>query len=673
MLVSGFVTIVASGKEVATILKELNLATSAANILTTLQTKILEKYGISATVSGVAATGAAAGTTTLTGAIRGLGTALMTTPLGAYTAALGAIGLALGTVAWNIGEAEKKQEQYKEHLQSVINEEKELQETIDSSNYKNLYLEYEATGRSSDALKDAALSLADALGIVGASALAESGNFEILNDRIQEATESHSKLQEAALTGRQASISGSGQMSYKPFQHNLRTDIAETTVNEEFGLGFTSYSTPDKTYAETIGILVSKQKELTESTNKLTEAIAKEEAELAKAQAIGDTKVVERLTNSIAVKKESLQEQNDLLAETSKYLTDEIYQVQEFRENLQSLAELKISDLLSIEGMELSPQEIYNKILQTDAFKDYVAVEGEEAGHQLALSMMDSFSQSLIEDIPTQTEYQTFLLAQGVYDRIDNGELDEEYRHITDTILNSGYDKETTIQLVGSLGKEVTLDNINEVLEQLNNGKEFDDLKLQGKLDTSNITNLEYDDETFQEILKTAGMSEATFDSYNEKLFRNSELLQEQQKNTQKLTELRKQLLETTDDKEYIRLSQSIQKLSSRNEELAQTMHDITTAAVETQNGLNQLATVTDDQFSALRSGEKFSEDYISGLETIKSAIAQVLNVSKEEVGTEFIENNLENIYALAEGDISQIDNLRSAMSQEAIMKLDIQ
>jgi hypothetical protein len=56
----------------------------------------------------------------------------------------------------------------------------------------------------------------------------------------------------------------------------------------------------------------------------------------------------------------------------------------------------------------------------------------------------------------------------------------------------------------------------------------------------------------------------------------------------------------------------------------------------------------------------------------VKDALADVLNVSSEDLSTDFIETHLEEIGEIAEGDYSQLQDLRTEAAQDILLNMNI-
>lgn len=260
---------------------------------------------------------------------------------------------------------------------------------------------------------------------------------------------------------------------------------------------------------------------------------------------------------------------------------------------------------------------------------------------------------------------------------LDEGQTLEDWqKEIVERINNLNLSNDDKITLYGELDEAVTAGEVNQAIEHLENDGSIDSINISGKLQHQQFDGVgDYDSEKQEKILETANIDENTFLEYkNSLLSKQSDLYKAIEDNSRRAAVIEEKMasLDPHDD-EYKKLAAELEGVNEAGKSLDTTLNDLTLRVIETQNGLNQLATVTDEQFEAFRKGETLSQDYIKGLDSIRSSMAQVLNVDEEAVSTRFIEDNLESIYALATGDLTQIDALRAAMSKEAVMNLDIQ
>ena len=101
-------------------------------------------------------------------------------------------------------------------------------------------------------------------------------------------------------------------------------------------------------------------------------------------------------------------------------------------------------------------------------------------------------------------------------------------------------------------------------------------------------------------------------------------------------------------------------------------LREITLATIETQNGLNDLSKITKEDVEAFKEADITSQEYIGTMEKLRGGLAQVLNVEESSLSSDFIESHIDDIDALIDGDLSKIDELRSAFGSNVIMSLDI-
>lgn len=271
-------------------------------------------------------------------------------------------------------------------------------------------------------------------------------------------------------------------------------------------------------------------------------------------------------------------------------------------------------------------------------------------------------------DLITQAVEDEFGISENTAKR-----LGEQFQT---ALEHSNLTKKEKIQLVGSIDENLTAKNINEVIRRLNNGDSIDNIVpiIAPDLSSDAITEHRYSSEEREKILEDAGLSESGFAEYLEKLRENStELNKALIENKERVKDLEQQLTNIEPDpRVYRELSAELEKTTKEGNALAAMLDQIGMATVETQNGLNKLSKITDEEFDALRNGVITSSDYISAIEKMKPAIANTLNVDESDINGDFIISHLEEIYKLVNGDLEVIDDLRIALGETFAANIEL-
>lgn len=95
---------------------------------------------------------------------------------------------------------------------------------------------------------------------------------------------------------------------------------------------------------------------------------------------------------------------------------------------------------------------------------------------------------------------------------------------------------------------------------------------------------------------------------------------------------------------------------SESEEEFLERVEDLTLGLIELQEGMEDLSKVSKETFEKIANGE-----YTEGFEGLRDSLEKVLNVDLDD---SFIQNNLTDIQALAQGDIDALNRLRIAYVQ---------
>lgn len=184
-------------------------------------------------------------------------------PLLALAGPLIAIAAVFAGVAVAINAISAEQEKHKKFLEEQVEKTNEAASAVKEHKqaYDDLYRTYSKTGEGSEELKDAALELAEALGIQGAEALANTNNFDLLNEKIQKATETQLAYN-AALLEQQIAES---KISVAGNDFNFDSSSAAGVYGGALmtnALAYQGMSTADYNNTNGLGERVAKYKEL---------------------------------------------------------------------------------------------------------------------------------------------------------------------------------------------------------------------------------------------------------------------------------------------------------------------------------------------------------------------------------------------------------------------------
>lgn len=615
----------------------------------------------------------------------------------------GPLGIALGVIL-AVGSA--LYGAWEQGIKDAIEAEKELADsTIESTDklveqyrtWEKGAKHYKNTGEATEEFKTQTLEMAETLDIAGAKILAQAEQWDILTSAIIRAKDAeldkaknslddtlHGKTYNDLMGNNTVSIvndnakgkansvfntatgydlfgiQGAGNLfSFQDTEGNILNKGA-LTVSE---LNNTFKNFNDIAENDLAGV-VRRYKENIEAADEALEELEKEVPESerdAEWQERYDNLYEARASFIEGLNEESLKNWNDALAAKAVYQIQDS-KIQEQLEGLSSTEEI-------LEKLSKDPVigEFF-KTLTTDEEKLAWVLENVNDELTNEKLQLDQISKEFAKN------YQG-----GLYKKEANGEYLEgrDGAEIVSAIKNSKLTEDEQIVLYGMLDESKTAQQINQAIDMLEQGESLEaiEIVLQPEVSLEKLREeANYSSEELKDILEEANIDNATYQEYKNKLLEDEvDLHNEIINNEKEVNELTKERDKyDVHSDEWDKLNTQLQEAVKHGEELDQTLSDLTAQIIETQNGLNDLAEVTDDQFKALAKGDEYSQDYITGLKQIRESMAQVLNVEPEDISSDFLKQYLEDIKALAEGDLEAIDRLRSALAVDVASGLNI-
>ena len=273
---------------------------------------------------------------------------------------------------------------------------------------------------------------------------------------------------------------------------------------------------------------------------------------------------------------------------------------------------------------------------------------------------------------------------QGLYTKLE-ADLQTEDSSIAQQLRDSGIDINNE-----QLLKPITDVLVSKVIEQVNNSSlsENDKLALMNGIDwsqpiedilatvshsveTGNLDSVdveEYEKTDNQEgkqiLSEKYEVDDSTLDAYEEQLKMTTEMGQAQQDLANDLKDAERQ---------YGKQSEEAENARKELEQYNDAIDDIATESARCQKGIESLSESFEDNYDILKNGDKTSLEYAEALGETKDAMADVLNVSSEDLSNDFIEKNLDDINALANGDMEALERLRTAAAQDYVVNLNTQ
>ena len=135
--------------------------------------------------------------------------------------------------------------------------------------------------------------------------------------------------------------------------------------------------------------------------------------------------------------------------------------------------------------------------------------------------------------------------------------------------------------------------------------------------------------------------------------------------------------LENLDPEELENFADYIQDIADSSADLADGMSDAASKIVakgimKMNDGIETLSSNWEEWSSILQDSTASAEEYAEAMGGTKEAMANLLDISKDFIDTEFIKDNMEDIKLAAEGDADAIDRLKAALVDPIVAKIAI-
>lgn len=132
-----------------------------------------------------------------------------------------------------------------------------------------------------------------------------------------------------------------------------------------------------------------------------------------------------------------------------------------------------------------------------------------------------------------------------------------------------------------------------------------------------------------------------------------------------------------TEMQEYAKyLMETAGEIDGFSEELdkdADAVADLAVQIVRMNKGIEDLSEGFEDWNKTLSTSKRGSLDYVKALNSMKSSVADVLDVEADTLSEDFITQHSEEIKKVSEGDAEAIDKLRSAMDEDIIQQIKLE
>lgn len=669
-----------------------SLATYSATALATAKANAgLTSSGVAATVSsaalGVAAKGASVGVGLLSKAL-----SFLTGPVGIAIAVLGTLIPMIGS---GLSQAAEQEAQA---IKDAADTASENLSSIQSaqSNFESLYEQYKAGEASSADLAAAAETLNSLIDDQAAKAYAAAGNWDAYANSIANAAAQQAQANEDSMMANtwqterefveEPGILASGRIHTN--DKELPTDALNEAWNNATSLSLNSLG--DYDFAANSSA-IERIQDMENYSQALDEAYEEANAALASIEDVNSDayKEAEATRDAIA------QERDNFASDMSKYQAG----ATEVREDYQAQAD----NLLAGYQNEIEYQyqggtlEDYENQIAAQLQEDIAGLGSKEAQYLAELfaqGMMNS-DVSGAEELATQAgrEAAEESLRTNLGDKLSNltgsdlsdltgntvdfSQFSNEQidainealiQTVIDQVNNSSLSEEDKNTLMSNIDWSQPIENILADISQAINT---------GSLDSINLGNPEdFMDDERNARLQAYDVDEDTVNTYREIQEQTSNLSSREDELTEKSNEAAEAAKNAADaygetSDEYKDAAKQADKAADTLEAYNDTQEDLVDMSIQSQKGMEALSESIEDNAKILREGDTDSLEYAEAMDDTRQAVADLVNVSKDDISPQFVTDNLDLIEQAAYGDVDAIQQLRAAAANEILVRIN--
>lgn len=631
----------------------------------------------STTMLGRAAQGAAAGIRVLNSALSVLGG-----PVG-IIATLVITGISTALNAINQQKAQEFQE-----LQSSI------QETSDSvtklsdsfSNFKTLYEGYVEGTNTSEELKNVADQLNQTIQDQELNVYAAAGAWEEYYKRLKEVNEeqNNSNLTQAQTNEKLAKDTAENALS-----NNLLLNPQGNKSSSWAWKGSVNRDIPAEYFSEEImqnasGVKFSSGRWGFANDASLEEKIASIEyinnaydellASMSESEDGASYQAAVDFVQSYKDWASQYQEQIDAVNSASKSVNDAL--LASYQDN---------SDFQYQEGMSL--EEYKQKLWNTGKF------DSEEMVQAFIDGMVSTDATGAAELAQQQIAEQSRLnFGQGLYTKLNASDFVDNNEDIINEMNTKGIEvsEETVGQIQDSLVKSVIEAVNNSSLSEEQKQSLMNNVDWSGSLSDilatvqagingvdSSYSNPEdfMDEERRSRLTETYEIDESTIDTYKDIQEESTELGDRQQELADRVSYLNEQQEKAKDilgedSQAYKDLSKQSKNAEKTLDAYNDTQDDLVDMSLQSQKGMEALSESIEENAEILREGDTDSLEYAEAMDETRTAVADLVNVSKDDISPQFVTDNLDDIEKAAYGDVEAIERLRIAAANDILVNI---
>lgn len=646
----------------------LNTAVKDTKVFSTFTT-FLEKVIASATpaATGTLAVGSAAGAAGAATAGASASVGLLSKALELLKGTLGPVGLAFiafsaiaGTISFVVGQSKKEIE----NLAAAASEATEQMNSIQGNlgNFNNLYEGYKEGTVSSDQLKEAATALNEVLDDQSAKALAAAGNWDAYATSVNNAAKEKALNNDATLTAQ--SWQKEKEFAERPGFWGINASHSETLdwqgnkamedawnkassiSNVAGNFGFVDGSNTADRVRDLENLIAAVEEQLDSATGAEKEFLEKR---LAKLQTL-------QRDNAEAISEVKIAAQNEADNKLIAYGDNTEFQYQEG----ESLDQYK---------QRLMETGKFSSELAMEAFVDGMISGNFESSESLAKQAAEEKTNEVFSS-NFSVKTSATLEAQddnpnGLYQTLENAGIDTtKYRDqisdaLTQTVLKqvseSGLSPEDQQTLLNSIDWSMP---IEDILGNITRAIETGDIS---NAFVSSAT-VEQDDTGEDAALQKYNVDSNLVDTYTESVVATTDLSNAQKELQANVEATEKQFGANSDEAKQAR--KELEAFDENTKDLGKDL-------IRTQKGLDTLSESFEENYDILKNGDKTTLEYAEALSETKETMADILNVSTEDISNGFIEQNLDSIKELSEGSMDALNDLQKAFGQQYILDLN--
>ena len=361
---------------------------------------------------------------------------------------------------------------------------------------------------------------------------------------------------------------------------------------------------------------------------------------------------------------------NNLLA---GHQNDSAYQytsgtIDEYKEQIASQLQNDVAGLGQEEAQYLS-ELFVNGMMNADVAgaEELAKQAGREAAEEsLRTNLGDKLSNLTDSDLSDLTG-NTVDFSQFSNEQIDA--INEALiQTVIDQVNNSSLSEEDKNTLMSNIDWSQPIGDILADISQAVNT---------GSLDSTNLGNPEdFMDDERNARLQAYDVDEDTVNTYRELQEQTSDLSSREDELTEKSNEAAEAARNAADaygetSDEYKDAAKQADKAADTLEAYNDTQEDLVDMSIQSQKGMEALSESIEDNAKILREGDTDSLEYAEAMDDTRQAVADLINVSKDDISPQFVTDNLDLIEKAAYGDIDAIQQLRVAAANEILLEIN--